>query len=751
MSSMVEVPQYPLAPAHPGSSAIDQPEKKRETNLVHMAWRGRWLILLCMLIGAASAWVALQRITPRFKSVSRIYVERNLPKIFSADMQVGQSATYLYTQAELIRSTPVLSAVANSPEFAKLPSLRDVDNPVGLLQHAITVTVGQQDDIINVWGELPNREDAARLVNAVVDAYITKYAENRRSNTVDVLKILRNEKEHRDAELEQRRKELAEFRKQHPALSLQFEKENIVTRRFSQLSEQLSHTEIELLEARARYQRTKELFDKPSERMHLLETAAKEKTALHDADLEGAVQQVEQALTSERAHWGEGNPRVKMLRESATELRAKLKQQQEAVLASYLDGLRQEYEILEQKQKELRTEYDQQFRNATDLSTQELELASLEEAFKRTEEQCDIFDKRIKEVNLSEDVGAMNVSIMETATAATLPSYPIHSRFLIIGLLIGGLVGSGFAWLRDLLDHRLKTVEEIASVLELPVLGALPHFGNSQESVANGRLVYLAPRSAAAEAVRTLRTALHFGLADRADIKAIVITSPTPGDGKSTIASNLAIAMAQSDQRVLLIDADLRRPTQHLIHEVSAERGLGSVLTDRRPVAEAVHTNVLHNLDLLPCGPLPNNPVELLNNGFFADLLLKLRDRYDRIIIDAPPVMPLADARVIAALADATLLVVRADQSTRRLSLAARNELWRVRATRLGVVVNGISMRKHNYGYAYGGDGYGYYGYVSEDPPNLEENGRQRTKQAALIAKTPSESESIPVADVTSN
>src|SRR4051794_10895984 len=317
MSSLIEAPAYPLSGLQTGQTGIDQPEAKRETNLLHMAWRGRWLILLCMLIGAGVAWVVVQRVTPRFKSLSRIYVERTLPHVLAEDMQVSQSATFLYTQAELIRSTPVLAAVANSPEYSKLPSLREAENPVGLLQHAITVTVGQQDDIINVFGELPSAEDASRLVNAVVDAYITKYAENRRSSTVDVLKILRNEKEHRDAELEQRRKELAEFRKQHPTLSLQFDKENVVTRRFSQLSEQLNRTEIELLEARARYQRTKELYDKPSERMHLLETATKQQTVAHDSDLGNSLQQVEQALTSERAHWGEGHPRVKMLKDSA--------------------------------------------------------------------------------------------------------------------------------------------------------------------------------------------------------------------------------------------------------------------------------------------------------------------------------------------------------------------------------------------------------------------------------------------------
>jgi capsular exopolysaccharide synthesis family protein len=228
---------------------------------------------------------------------------------------------------------------------------------------------------------------------------------------------------------------------------------------------------------------------------------------------------------------------------------------------------------------------------------------------------------------------------------------------------------------------------------------------------------------------------LHFGLAGR-DVKAIVVTSPSPGDGKSTVASNLAIALAQADQRVLLVDADLRKPTQHLIFEASPARGLGSVLSDRRPVEEAIIPGVLDSLDLLPCGPLPSNPVELLNNGFFAEVLDKLRERYDRIIIDSPPVMPVADARVIAALGDATILVLRAERSTRRIGLAARNELWRVRASRIGVVVNGVPVRKQGHyggGYGYGYGEYGYLSYGYGDEESAEDD--RPSKRKALLTK----------------
>jgi capsular exopolysaccharide synthesis family protein len=420
---------------------------------------------------------------------------------------------------------------------------------------------------------------------------------------------------------------------------------------------------------------------------------------------------------SERTRWGEGHPNVKALNETLEDYREQLQKKQKSVVDMYVESLRQNYELLDQKREELQSAYNEQFEAATAVSSLSVKLASLQEAFARTERMCDILDERIKEVNLSEEVGSMNVSILETAGPSSTPTYPNRGKFLAIGTLLGGLTGFGLAWLRDLLDHRLRSVDEVAEVLQLPVLGVLPLLGGARDPEQVGRIVANAPRSSVAEAVRTLRTALHFGLAGH-DAQTIAITSPSPGDGKSTIASNLAIAMAQADQKVLIIDADLRKPKQHEIFELPADQGLASILSDRRPVDEAIlHTGV-DSLDLLPCGPLPSNPVELLNNGFFAELLEELKRRYDKIIIDSPPVMPVADARVIAAISDSTLLVLRAERSGRRFSLAARNELWRVRAKRLGVIVNGVPARKgssYGYGYGYGYGEYGYGGYVHDD------------------------------------
>jgi capsular exopolysaccharide synthesis family protein len=539
----------------------------------------------------------------------------------------------------------------------------------------------------------------------------------------------------------------------HPELAVQVQEGNVVTQRVSGLLEELSTTEIELLQAKALYNRVKKMYDTPQQRPFLLEMAGGEQQALRDIELERQLQEAEQALFTERARWGEGHPKVRQLRTMLAQLREKVDRKQTAVVEAYVESVLQRFELLDQKRNELQSEYDRTFDSATDVSTQLTRLELLRDSYERTEKLCDILDERIKEVNLTEEAAGMDtiVNILEVAAPSRKndPSYPSPARFLGGGLLLGGLAGFGLAWLRELMDQRLKSVDEIADVLQLPVLGVVPQTDISGDRSRAGQLVSQSPRSSVAEAIRTLRTALHFGLAGH-NVKIIAITSPVPGDGKSTMASNLAIAMAQADQRVLLIDADLRKPTQHLIFNLSAEKGLGSVLGERQPVDEAIiHTN-FQRLDVLPCGPLPSNPVELLNTGYFGELLEMLKGRYDKIIIDSPPVMPVADARVIAASSEATLLVLRAERSTRRMSLGARNELWQVRAARLGVVLNAVPTRKQGsygygdtYGYGYGRyGGYGGYGGYGDDRDRSSRGSKKKSRAlitAASAATAPAE------------
>jgi len=229
------------------------------------------------------------------------------------------------------------------------------------------------------------------------------------------------------------------------------------------------------------------------------------------------------------------------------------------------------------------------------------------------------------------------------------------------------------------------------------------------ELVRFGQKVHLDSKSVAAEAYRTIRTAVFFG-APKEDARAIHITSPAPGDGKSTLVSNLAIAMAQAGQRTLVIDADFRKPVQHKIFEIDNGKGVSSVLAGRDTIEQAVRPGGVDGLDIMACGPEVPNPSELLNSDVFNEMLKKLTERYDRVIIDSPPVGPVADAQILAAFCDVTVLVLRAEKSTRRQAQHARDGLLSVGAQLLGAVVNDVQQKHGQYGYYSSYGGYGYYG-----------------------------------------
>jgi len=236
---------------------------------------------------------------------------------------------------------------------------------------------------------------------------------------------------------------------------------------------------------------------------------------------------------------------------------------------------------------------------------------------------------------------------------------------------------------------------------------------DEQGIVARGQKVHLEPKSAIAEAYRTIRTAVFFGV-PKGEAKTILITSPDAGDGKTTLVSNLAITMAQAGQKTLIVDADFRKPMQHNIFDFENGRGLSSVIAGTISLEEAVQPGPVKELDILSCGPEVPNPSEILNSDAFAEILKEeLARRYDRIIIDSPPVGPVTDSQILAAICDVTVMVLRAERSTRKHSQQARDVLGSVGSRLLGAVVNDVPRKHGRYGYYSGYGyyrGYGYYG-----------------------------------------
>jgi capsular exopolysaccharide synthesis family protein len=289
------------------------------------------------------------------------------------------------------------------------------------------------------------------------------------------------------------------------------------------------------------------------------------------------------------------------------------------------------------------------------------------------------------------------------------------------GLFCGGIAAFGI----EFLDDTFKVPEDIESNLNLPVLGIIP--------VADADDAFGNPKSSVSEAYRSLRTALQFSTADGAP-KTLLVTSSRPGEGKSTTALALAKNFAQLGLRVLLIDGDLRNPSLHKTMNLSPSAGLSNYLTGNALPPGVFQRTEHAGLTLMACGPLPPNPAELLAGPKMSSLLAVASERFDTVIVDGPPVMGIADAPLLASIANGTLLVVEAGQTRRGVTRAALKRLHFARAQMVGALLSKFNARDvgHSYGYGYG-YGYGdtdYYGYGTESVPKLED-GRDERRQGA--------------------
>ena len=298
------------------------------------------------------------------------------------------------------------------------------------------------------------------------------------------------------------------------------------------------------------------------------------------------------------------------------------------------------------------------------------------------------------------------------------PYKPNLPKNLLYSLMLGLLFGAGAAFAREQFDDTFKSPEDLEENLGLPLLGLIPLAKDAEE---HAKLLQ-DPRSALSEAYRSLRTSLQFSTTMGVP-KSLLVTSSRPGEGKSTTARTLARNFADLGMNVLLIDADLRKPTLHETQELDNQSGLTNCLTGAALPPDVFQKTDMEGLTFMASGPLPPNPAELLAGPRMLSLLTIAAEQYDLVVVDGPPVAGLADAPLLASMAIGTLFVIDAVGTRRGLAKAALKRLHFARAQMVGAVINKVDISAKSYGYGYGygyGDGYGYAGYYGEEPKKLE-------------------------------
>ncbi len=392
----------------------------------------------------------------------------------------------------------------------------------------------------------------------------------------------------------------------------------------------------------------------------------------------------------------ENNPQVQALDQRILQSNAALR----AAVTAALEGLRVREQAIDDKIAELRDTLMAFPGKETRVAQLLLEGSILEDTYRYLLGQ-------FEQAQLQEGTITPYVSILDGAS----PPFRIGTNLrqkVLLGMLVGLLLGLGGAFFLEYLDQTIKSATDIERAVGMPVLGLIPlerklaGAGNSGNQGPIIVLTALKPDDPAVEAYRALRTNVTFVGAE-SPLQFIIVTSPGPGEGKSTTAANLALTLAQGGSRTLLIDGDLRRPQLHRAFALVQEPGLTDVLINKASVREAVRPDVAPNLDVLPAGATPPNPSELLGSDVMHRVLAELRRDYTYILMDTPPSLPVTDAIVLATAADATILVMRSGETEEASAQRAVDQLRRVRARIAGAVLNGVSQRHDHY--------YSYYSY----------------------------------------
>ena len=687
-------------------------------SLFEILWRRRWTVLVAVIVAMAAGLIYLQRATPLYTSTSRLYVEQAGPEVWEKDASgvVTRWSNYLYTQAELLKQSGTLSVALALPGMGNLQTFAGVDNPVTRLRRKLDVVVGKKDEIIDVSFTCPYPEEAAHLVNSVVDAYITQHNERRRNTSAEIVKILREEKTQRDAELKDKLQRMVDFSQANEGLAYGASQEsNVIMRRLDRFQQALDDAQLATIECKAFHETVRKMADDPVGLRQFIDTQRARGVYIAATNEATTLRAELRRLERERAdclqRLKSDAPPIAALDAEIERVRMQIAEMDEEFTSRQLAVAEELYLAAVGREKELTDGLEQQRQAAIALNRQLSQYTLLRSDYEQTLRFCEILDDKIRKLNVDPDVGALTVQIVETAVPAIEPSEPQKARTMGLALCLGLFAGVGLALLRQWKDQRLHSTQEIGALLGLPVLGAIPSMTAPKQTPAiRGQKIRISPESREAEAFRTVRTALFFG-APKDEARTILVTSPAPGEGKTTTVSNLGIAMAQAGQRTLIVDTDFRRPMQHKVFGLNRQaRGLSCVLVGQMGLDEAIEELPMANLFVLTCGPDVPNPAEMLNSDRFAEIVKTLAGRYDRVLIDSPPVIAVADAQIVAALCDVTVLVLRAHKSMRRVSMQACDSLAGVGGRILGVVVNDVPRKSDRYGY-YGGYGYSDYSY----------------------------------------
>jgi len=552
---------------------------------------------------------------------------------------------------------------------------------------------------------------AQKVANTLVDVFANNNLERLESGTKKSKEQLESQIATYDTLVKKERDDRIGYAKQY-GLPLTPTENNVPIQREQTYNKQLLDAENEYRKLKSEYEAAKASTDLSNPEVQKNESVLKLRDKLTELEAQRAA--LLQTYTTE---W----PDVKKLDAQIKPLEQAL----EAAKRQILVSMESRYKAAEATEKSLAQAYSQAHGVTAAQLDHELELAAMTQKLTSDEQYLNTLNQKERELKATGSDKGTNVSVVSYSRLPHEPTGPQRTRNILVALVLALLAGIGLAFLLDFLDDTVKSLDDVDRYIHLPTLALIPAARSDKrlrdgEAPAAGASTALAMvedvRSHVAESYRHLRTSLLLSSAGQAP-KTILVTSSQPSEGKTTTAINTAFMLAQTGAEVLIIDCDLRRPRLHSNFNISNVRGLTNHLSGELPLDEVIQPfEKQPNLKLLPSGPIPPNPAELLGSEQMRQLLTTLGERFAHIIVDSPPAVSFTDASILSTFVDGVILVIHSGRSSRAVVRRAKQQLLDVGAHIFGIVLNNVKLDTHGYYYGgYYGRYYYKYGYYYSD------------------------------------
>jgi capsular exopolysaccharide synthesis family protein len=717
---------YPVYSRYPAVEI----EKNSVREYLRILRRHKWIILATLVVLVTIVTIGTMLTRPVYRAEAKLEIGKETERVMQGRQILEMESAnvfnpfFLQTQVDILHSRDLARRVIQKldlPDNDEFKAKGTEDAPenirevqlVNNFQRRYDVAVGRQTRVISLTFDAYSPKLAADVANAVSDEYIIWSMENRLQGVTTAKDFLSKRVHEAEATLREAEADYQQYLAAHKIIAADG-KGDITVDRASELNRQLVEVQNERRTAEAIYNRSKEVQadDLPQ--------------VIGDATVQNLSRELskqKQELANLSAKYQPTYPAVKQVQEQIKQLETQLADHKVKIIKN----IETQFRVARKREDDLKAALGQSKNEAIQQNRETAELGLKKQKVETGRKILEDLQGRLQQAEVESDFRPSNIRIVQRAEIPIAPVKP--NKILNIGLsvLIGLALGIGLAFFLEYLNNTINTAEDVERIVQLPSLGGIPSLqslaknkmlgggfsavgGNGKKSIAlasiNTELLSgHDPLSSFAESYRALRTSLLLSSAEHAP-RTMLITSSHPAEGKTTIVANTAISLAQTGARVLVLDADMRRPRCHKILSTKNDAGLSTYLSRDIGVDKVIQPHEIPNLYVMAAGPVPPNPSELLSSVKMRILVAELQDRFDHIIIDSPPVIHVTDALIISPHVDGVVIVVKSGQTPREAVQRAKQALSDVNAKIFGVVLNCIDLNTESYYYNYK---YAYY------------------------------------------